>query len=206
MIDKTCGQIRIILEQKCKLDLEKDMQQLIILHALIKKYHAKKRKVYVAFIDYRKAFDSVDRSKMWEILQKHGINGNMLRTIKSISTSVLSNVKCNNDNIDYFSCPNGLKQGCIMSPLLFSYLVITNGIRRRGGNGIQLFPGAPEIAILLFADDIILIADTVTELQKKYATGNCIEAGAYCKYGKIKSYCVSTRRSFSGTQKIVYRK
>ena len=179
-----------------------------ILHALIKKYHAKKRKVYVAFIDYRKAFDSVDRSKMWEILQKHDINGKMLRTIKSISTSVLSNVKCNNDNTDYFRYPNGIREGCIMSPLLFSYLEqeITNEIRRRGENGIQLFPGAAEIAILLFADDIILIADTFTELQKKYATGNCIEAGAYCKYGEIKSYCVSTRRSFSGTQKMVYRK
>ena len=63
----------------------------------------------------------------------------------------------------------GLKQGCVKSPLLFLYLVyeITNEIRKRGGNGIQLFPGVAEIAILLFAEDIILIADTVTELQKK---------------------------------------
>ena len=70
---------------------------------------------------------------------------------------------------EFFNCPNGLKQGCIMSPILFSYLVqeITTEIRRRGGNGIQLFPGAAEIAILLFADDIVLIADTVPELQKK---------------------------------------
>jgi len=68
----------------------------------------------------------------------------------------------------FFNCPNGLKQGCIMSPILFSYLVqeITTEIRRRGGNGIQLFPGAAEIAIHLFADDIVLIADTVPELQK----------------------------------------
>ena len=33
-----------------------------------------------------------------------GINGKMLRALKSIYNSVLSNVKCNNDNTDYFSC------------------------------------------------------------------------------------------------------
>ena len=56
-----------------------------------------------------------------------------------------------------------------MNPILFSYLlqIITNEIRRRGENGIQLFPGVAEIAILSFADNIILIADTVTKLQKK---------------------------------------
>ena len=140
-----------------------------ILQTLIQKYLTKKRKLYVAFIDFRKAFDSVDRCIMWQILQKNGITGEMLNILKSIYNSVISNVKCNNENTDCFSCPNGLKQGCIMSPMLFSYLVqeITNEIRKRGGNGIQLFPGVAEIAILLFADDIVLIADTVFELQKK---------------------------------------
>ena len=50
---------------------------------------------------------------------------------------------------------------------------ITNDIHRRGGYGIQLFPDLAEVGILLyfvvllFADDIILIADSVFELQKK---------------------------------------
>ena len=41
-----------------------------ILHSIIQKYLTKKRKLYVAFIDFRKAFDSVDRSKLWLILEK----------------------------------------------------------------------------------------------------------------------------------------
>ena len=44
---------------------------------------------------------------------------------------------------------------------------ITNEIHRRGGYGIQLFPDLAEVGILLFADDIVLIADSVFELQKK---------------------------------------
>ena len=62
-----------------------------------------------------------------------------------------------------------MKQGCILSPILFSLLVqeITNEIHRRGGYRIQLFPDLVEVGILLFADDIVLIADSVFELQKK---------------------------------------
>ena len=53
--------------------------------------------------------------------------------------------------------------------MLFSLLVqvITNEIRNRGGYGIQLTPDMVELSILLFAGDIVLIDDTVFELQKK---------------------------------------
>ena len=44
---------------------------------------------------------------------------------------------------------------------------ITNERRNRGGYGIQLTPDIVELSILLFADDIVLIADTVFELQNK---------------------------------------
>ena len=83
----------------------------------------------------------------------------MLTMIKSIYNIVLSCVRC----------PYGVKQGCILSPILFSLLVqeITNEIHRRGGYGIQLFPDLAEVGILLFADDIVLIADSVFELRKK---------------------------------------
>ena len=53
--------------------------------------------------------------------------------------------------------------------MLFSLLVqeITNEIRNRGGYGIQLTPGMVELCIFLFADDIVLIAETLFELQQK---------------------------------------
>ena len=53
--------------------------------------------------------------------------------------------------------------------MLFSLLVqkIINKIRNRGEYGIQLTPDIVELSILLFADDIVLIADTLFELQKK---------------------------------------
>ena len=89
--------------------------------------------------------------------------------IKSIYNIVSSCVRCPYGKTFFFDCPNGVKQGCILSPILFLLLVqeITNEIHRRGGYGIQFFPDLAEVGILLLADDIILIADSVFELQKK---------------------------------------
>ena len=92
-----------------------------------------------------------------------------LNIIKRIYDNVLSSVIYANGTTEFFTCPNGLKQGCILSPMLFSLLVqeITNKLRSRGGYGIQLTPDIVELSILLFADAIVLIADTVFKLQKK---------------------------------------
>ena len=84
--------------------------------------------MYAAFIDFRKAFDSVKRETLWNVFQKNGINGKMLTMMKSIYNIVLSCVRCPYGKTFFFDCPNGVKQGCILSPILFSLLVqeITN--------------------------------------------------------------------------------
>ena len=47
-------------------------------------------KVYVAFVDYKKAFDTVDRDKLWETLEKLKTSSKMINMIKAIYTSVQS--------------------------------------------------------------------------------------------------------------------
>ena len=122
--------------------------------------------MYAAFIDFRKAFDSVKRETLWP---KNGINGKMLMMIESIYNIVLSCVRCPYGKTIFFDCPNGVRQGFILSPVLFSLLVqeITNEIHRRGGYRIQLVPDLVEVDNMLLADDIVLIVDSVFELQKK---------------------------------------
>ena len=79
--------------------------------------------MYVAFIDFRKAFDSVIRSKLLAILKKKNLKGKMYRTIVSMYNVVKSKVRAGNDLTESFVCPRGLKQGEICSPVLFSLFI-----------------------------------------------------------------------------------
>jgi len=126
-------------------------------------------KMYVAFVDYKKAFDTVDREQLWQVLQKIQTSTKMIKMIKAMYLSVQSCVKWGAKFTDFFSCPLGVKQGCLFSPLIFSLLIseVANFVRLKGRHGIQLLPGLEEIFLLLFADDIVLISSTPTGLQNQ---------------------------------------
>ena len=75
-------------------------------------------------------------------------------------SSVLSCVRCNPRNTDYFNCMQGLKQGCLVSPVLFCFLIneLASEIVLNGKHGIQLLPREIELFLLMFADDIALLS------------------------------------------------
>ena len=91
-----------------------------ILYSIVSKNLTRKKKtVYVAFVDFQKGFDSVNRNIMYKILEKNGLSGKLLNSIKAIYKTVLASVKTNFGYTDCFEYPVGLRQGCKMSPMLF---------------------------------------------------------------------------------------
>ena len=162
-----------------------------VLLAIISKYmNLKKRSLYVAFIDFEKAFDSVERHTLYRILQSRGIRGNLFKAIESIYTSVKASVRANNTLTDEFNCPVGLRQGCPLSPMLFCLFIneLHEKMKQEGIRGIQLFPDIIEVFILMFADDIALLADTVSGLQKQL---NTLES--FCENSKLKVNITKTK-------------
>ena len=102
--------------------------------ALIHKQLCNHRKLYVAFTDFRKAFDSVVRTRLWNILRKRGVKGKMYQGIVCMYKVVKAKVRSGGDLTDSFMCPRGLKQGDICSPVLFSLFIdeLANEIIERG--------------------------------------------------------------------------
>ncbi|RUM93601.1 MAG: hypothetical protein DSZ28_07615 [Thiothrix sp.] len=166
------------------------IDNIYILHEVVKQHLNRKKKLYVAFIDFRKAFDTVRRQALWIALENNGIVGNMANILKGIYESVKSCVRCSKGRTEFFPCPNGLKQGCNLSPTLFLYLVneITKEIVQKGKHGVQLMPDLTELFLLLFADDIVLIGDTVVGLQNQLNTlvQKAEECGLYINQDKSK--------------------
>ena len=132
--------------------------------------HGQKRgKLYVAFIDFKKAFDTVDRKVLWESMKEEGISSKMINMIKGIYNTVIATVRYGNNISDDINCPVGVKQGCLLSPLLFSILInkVARKIAEKGRAGYQFITGGKEIFSLLLADDIVLISMTPSGLQNQ---------------------------------------
>lgn len=90
-----------------------------------------------------------------------------LNSLKSMYSSLMACVRANGELSEWFECPNGVRQGCVLSPTLFSLFInqLALDITQTGRHGIQLLPGLMELFILLFADDVVLMSTTPIGLQ-----------------------------------------
>ena len=77
--------------------------------------------VHQLFIDFRKAYDSVRREVLCNILIEFGIRMKLVRLIKMCLTETYSRVGVGKNLSDMFPVGNGLKQGDALSPLLFNF-------------------------------------------------------------------------------------
>ena len=145
--------------------------QIFNLYAIAQKCLNKKgQKLYVAFVDFKKAFDSVNHDKLLQAMQKEGVQGKLFASIKAMHDSLLFCVMENGEYSDFFFyCPVGVRQGCVLSPTSFSLFInqLASYITETGRHGIQLLSGLVELCILIFADDVALLATTPYGLQNQ---------------------------------------
>ena len=93
-----------------------------------------------------------------------GIDGKMWRVVKNLYQEVGSYVRLGEVKTDWFSLKVGLRQGCILSPILFSIFIdgLAEVVKKEGGARY----GKLIVSLLLFADDIVLVAENAKMLQK----------------------------------------
>ena len=142
---------------------------MFVLYAIIQRCRLKKSgKVYVCFVHFRKAFDTINRSVLWNVLRKSVVGEKMLRILQSMYISVRSRIRCPDNLTECFECPNGVRQGCVLAPTLFSFLINESvlDIAQNGMYGVQLIPGVVQVLIMLFTDDVLLTSFCVAGLQR----------------------------------------
>ena len=133
------------------------------LQTLAKQYISKKQKLFVCFVDFKKAYDLVWRNCLLYKLLKYGISSKM----KNMISSIYSYVKVNGTLSKSFVCSLGLRQGCVFSLIIFSLFIndIEEDMRSLNTMGCKLYDTV--IHTLLYADDLIIFANSKEELQMK---------------------------------------
>ncbi len=138
---------------------------LFVLSSVIENRRCLKQDTYACFIDFRKAFDSVDRDLLWnKLASRYGIRGRFLVALKKMYERVESCVRVDDSLTDWFEVSNGVKQGCILSPTLFS-LFMEDLVQEIKDLKQGVVCADVMVSLLLFADDIVLIAPNPQNLQ-----------------------------------------
>ena len=138
-----------------------------ILRTLIDTALAKRKgRLYCCFVDFRKAFDSICRPALWYKLSELGVSGKFINNLRQMYHLNKFAVKTAHDRLSgAVASQTGVLQGCQLSPLLF--IIFINDLvefLKIDGSESPCVMDQP-VHALLFADDLVLVSQTVVGLQ-----------------------------------------
>ena len=124
--------------------------------------------LHINFVDYKKAFDSVHRDSLWRILRTYGIPSKIVHLISMFYDHFECSVLLEQTQTEWFDVKSGVRQGCILSPILFLILIdwVMQQTTSDRPRGIQ-WTLMSFLEDLDFAEDLALLAVRYADMQEK---------------------------------------
>jgi hypothetical protein len=144
------------------------INHIFTLRTIIEESNEFRSKLVINFVDFQKAFDSIHQQSLWEILGLYGFPPKYINIIKSLYNISNCCVRTHHGNSEWFQVATGVKQGCVLSPLLFNIAI--DWVMRQSTSNLHL--GIPwlnksTLEDLDFADDLAILSETPLEAQMK---------------------------------------
>ena len=161
--------------------------------------------VHGCFLDASKAFDLVDHSLLFQKLIDHGLPPVIVRFLSSWYSSQLMRVRWHHSLSNSFSVSNGVRQGGVLSPILFS-VYLDGLLQQLSDSGVGCFWGHLFAGAVCYADDIVLLAPCPSALRillsicSSYATSH----GLLFNTEKTQLICFHLRQSKPSTSVILF--
>ena len=119
-------------------------------------------------MDFEKTFDSIDKTVLWKLLMHYGLPTKCVTLIKNMYEDFTGHVIFNGQVSEGFQIGTGVRQGCLLSPLLF--LIAIDWTMERSTEhhhtGIHWYLFS-QLEDLDFADDLALLSETHKHMQQK---------------------------------------
>ena len=142
------------------------IEQVIALEQIIEKSIEFNNPVYIAFIDFTKAFDSIKLPSLWKILEGTCINKRYITLLKETYDGSTATIRTDLGNSRKVQILKGVKQGDTLSALLFCIVIasVLQKVEEDCDSGFLI--GGQLISNLSYADDIAAVGTSVESLQK----------------------------------------
>ena len=150
---------------------------IFILQYCVEESFKAKKELIVASIDFKKAFDSIKRDAIIEVLKEYKVHYKIIDTIADIYVGDKTVLDLGDDLEQEMEVTSGIKQGCTGSTTLFKLITyqIIKGIQK-GGKGFK--NELINLGILFFADDALIIASSIEDIT--FNIKKVIEIGQKC--------------------------
>ncbi|KAL4142816.1 hypothetical protein QTP88_005213 [Uroleucon formosanum] len=138
------------------------IEQLSVIAQIIEKKYEFRQNMWQMFVDFRKAYDSIHRNSLYNIMEEFGFPDKLINLTKLAMEGVKYQVRVDNFMSEAFSVETGLKQGDALSPLLFN-IALEKAIRVLQNESRGLNVDEHQIKVLGFADDLNILGDSLDD-------------------------------------------
>ncbi|KAG0711023.1 Iron-sulfur protein NUBPL [Chionoecetes opilio] len=138
--------------------------RILALRVLVERRREFRQGMLAAYVDLKKAFDSVHRESLWDLLRLQGIPARTIGLITGLYSGTESAVKCGAGVSSFFPVNTGVRQGCVLAPSLFNACMdwVLDKVVDQSDCGASV--GNTKITDLVFADDAVIFAESLEVL------------------------------------------
>ena len=138
--------------------------RILALRVISERMSEYRHRFLAAYVDLRKAFDSVHRDALWQVLRFRGVPDTLMHLLCELYSGTESAVRCGSSISDFFPVSAGVGQGRVEAPALFNTCMDRALGRMVDASGCCVSFGDVQISDLDFADDAVIFAETLEVL------------------------------------------
>lgn len=162
-------------------------EQILTVRQIIEKAREFNKPTYICFVDFSKAFDSVKWPVLWKTLLEMGTPTHLVHLLRRLYEDGTASVRADDVMSSHFHPSAGVRQGCIISPLLFN--IYTELIMRIAledwTDGIAI--GGLKISNLRYADDTTLFATSSRHMEELLSKMESVSLGFGLRINRSKT-------------------